>query len=1010
MSRQASASRIALDEVFVFRMKALHSILAPLMYDSLKNRLAKDKAFKQKYEEWVKKQGWTLNEERHRNIADQATYILINKILFYKALERKKNLPPLTKKEKVTELLETMRECFEAALKIDYRAVFQRDPIYDEIPLTPEAAQRLNILIEEVSEYDLSKMKRDVIGTLYEKLIPKDERRTLGQFYTPPQIVELIVRMCVRNPDDKVLDPGCGSGGFLVASYDRLLKWKGKTETDEETHQEILSQIWGVDINKFPAHLATINLANQNLESLSDHINVIVSDFFDIKEPKQRVLAPWSVASLNNRRKEVEIPIFDAIVANPPYTRHQDIPKFQKEKIRLVSLNGKKVKFDARAGIYAYFFLHGINFLRNGKRMGMIVSNAWLDVSYGKDLQRFFLEHFKIIAIIEADRRVFTDAEVNTVVVILEKANSKTMKDDRDKNLVKFVRVKKRVEIDQIIDAVKTYNYYHEDDRIRVYPKAQAELWEEGYNEEKKRYEGTMWGAKYLRAPKIFFRIIEKGRNKLKKLDEVTEVETYLNTGGADDYFFVQELSKEKEEADILNLKYNKKFSVENEFVNDFIESPRELESITVSTQRFNKKLFRVPIELSPSKLRKKKAWKYINFGSNQGFDRVSGRKGKKRWYILPPQAYDGAEILVPCRIGEMHAIFYNPKKIISHRFYRLKTLKKNMTKPMVLLLNSTLSYLCLELFRNPMTGGGVLDIGKPAISSILVIEPKSLADKTDQFNGFLKRKTMTVFQECGIDRNKPTHEQEPRPLPDRKKLDDIIFDILGLSREERLEVYRALIDLVRRRITKSREIGVLVGPEIEHKKPWPLSSKELEEIVTLLQLSKVGRLTEEQESTLGRRAGKVVRDLAYEIIRLRHEPMSVNEVAQKILDIGDDILNLAGYYKVISEVMGRKTTPKQVIRDLLSIWRDQPEGIQKTISRLLSGDGRFLQIERSLFGLNEWSPNELFQIYVQLVSKYRTTNNEKKETFKSQAINLLESGEVNFPDKKGLIQTLRRL
>jgi len=210
--------------------------------------------------------------------------------------------------------------------------------------------------------------------------------------------------------------------------------------------------------------------------------------------------------------------------------------------------------------------------------------------------------------------------------------------------------------------------------------------------------------------------------------------------------------------------------------------------------------------------------------------------------------------------------------------------------------------------------------------------------------------------------------------------------------------------------MTKAKDIGVLVGPEIEREKPWPLSSKELEEIVTLLQLSKVGKLTEEQESTLGRRAGTVVRDLAYETIRLRHEPMSVKEVAQRILDIEDDVLSLAGYYEVISKVMGRKTTPKQVIRDLLSIWRDQPEGIAKTVSRLLSGDGRFLQIESGLFGLKEWSPNELFQIYVQLVSKYRTTDYEKKETFKGEAVRLLESGEVEFPDKDGLIQTLRRL
>jgi len=137
---------------------------------------------------------------------------------------------------------------------------------------------------------------------------------------------------------------------------------------------------------------------------------------------------------------------------------------------------------------------------------------------------------------------------------------------------------------------------------------------------------------------------------------------------------------------------------------------------------------------------------------------------------------------------------------------------------------------------------------------------------------------------------------------------------------------------------------------------------------------------------------------------------MMVNELSRKVLNIEDTILKLAGYFEVISEVMGRKVPPKQVVRELLSIWRDQPEGIERTVSRLLSGDGRFLQIESNLFGLKEWSPNEFFQIYVQLVSKYRTTDYEKKETFKGEAIRLLESGEVNFPDKEGLIQTLRRL
>ncbi len=269
------------------------------------------------------------------------------------------------------------------------------------------------------------------------------------------------------------------------------------------------------------------------------------------------------------------------------------------------------------------------------------------------------------------------------------------------------------------------------------------------------------------------------------------------------------------------------------------------------------------------------------------------------------------------------------------------------------------------------------------------------------------ERSIGSIFEEIGAEKLEDVSLEKIRL--DRKELDDIIFDLLGLSTEDRLNVYRAILDLVSRRITKAKDIGVLVGPEIEHEKVGALSSKELEEVVTLLQLSKLGKLTEEQESALGHRAGAIVRDLAYQIIKLRHEPMDVKEVTPRILDIRDDVLILAGYYELIREVMGGKTTPQKVVRNLLEVWRKRPEGVERTILSLLSGDNRFLPIESGLFGLREWSPNELFQIYVQLVSKYRIMDPEKKEIFKGEAIGLLESCEVDFPDKEGLIQTLRR-
>jgi hypothetical protein len=49
--------------------------------------------------------------------------------------------------------------------------------------------------------------------------------------------------------------------------------------------------------------------------------------------------------------------------------------------------------------------------------------------------------------------------------------------------------------------------------------------------------------------------------------------------------------------------------------------------------------------------------------------------------------------------------------------------------------------------------------------------------------------------------------EQKPNPLPDRKALDDVVFDILGLSQDERNEVYWSVCELVKNRLEKTRNV-----------------------------------------------------------------------------------------------------------------------------------------------------------------------------------------------------------
>ena len=183
-----------------------------------------------------------------------------------------------------------------------------------------------------------------------------------------------------------------------------------------------------------------------------------------------------------------------------------------------------------------------------------------------------------------------------------------------------------------------------------------------------------------------------------------------------------------------------------------------------------------------------------------------------------------------------------------------------------------------------------------------------------------------------------------------------------------------------------------------------------LEAIFSSYKLLKKGELSRREERLLRNRTKEVIRELAREIITSRHEPMTAKEVTQELLNIRNEVLKSAGYLDAIKKVIGEEITPQQFIRNLLCICQNGKERMEKTISRLLSWDEGLFKTDDGLFWSYSWSPEEIFQKCAQLASKYRVKDKEMKEFYKKEAISLLQSGLVNYPDKDELIQTLRRL
>ena len=197
--------RTPVDWVFIIRLRSFINWLAPYLVPIIKQKLSKDKDFIKKYQEFAKDVG----EVPPQAFAREVAYTLMNKIIFYKILERYYGLPKLeaVPARNGTDFIRILNEYFAEAVKVtkDFEPVFFSG-IYDIVPLPDDefVLEEVNAFIEEMGRYRLEEIEADVVGFIYETLIPEEERHQLGQFYTPPQIAELITKWAIRSPDDKV--------------------------------------------------------------------------------------------------------------------------------------------------------------------------------------------------------------------------------------------------------------------------------------------------------------------------------------------------------------------------------------------------------------------------------------------------------------------------------------------------------------------------------------------------------------------------------------------------------------------------------------------------------------------------------------------------------------------------------------------------------------------------------------------------------------------------------------
>ncbi|HHT9123645.1 MAG TPA: HsdM family class I SAM-dependent methyltransferase, partial [Candidatus Wunengus sp. YC63] len=838
LQREGHLHLIDVDSTFfVHILTESAKTLVTHIHQSLVTKMGKDKRFKEGLFDWAVRQAIANYDDLafYRAVSRQVIYRLLGKILFYLTLRRfRSDLPAMHLTDiNQSQINERLKEYFEMARKIDYQAVFEED-FTDSIPIPPSGVEPLITLIEDLNRFNFSCMPHDVVGNVFEKLIPPEDRHNMGQYFTREELVDLINAFCIQTVDAKVIDPTCGSGTFLIRGYDRL------KNMGEKSHTTLLSNLWGVDVAHFPAELATINLYRQNLSDYRNFPRIVSKDFFDVKPGDAFKFPPPKDTGEADFMIPEKLPAFDAAVGNFPYIRQELIEKRvkgYKEKLGttlweewkpeyLDLFEGQNIKLSGQADIYAYLFFHTARFLKeDGGRMGIVTSNSWLDVAYGYELQRFFLKKFKIVAILESRCEPwFEEAAINTVVTILERIPSKTAVSEecRDNHLVKFVKIKKRLKelipwdmklegmrrwggLDKIVHKIEKTGSEHfelkgtkientlqgiatyEDDAFRIRVISQGELFKNLESAGKT----VKWGQ-YLRAPDVYFEILEKCKDKLVPLKEVAEVRFGIKTG-INEFFH---LASEKVDH----------WRIEEDFLFPLVTSPKEIEMIRIDPKSVEFKAF--VCSKAKKELREARylgALKYIEWGEKQRtkergghkkggtvFPEVPSVQGRPIWYDLGEPA--PGDFVINRFIGERLFFPINKAKVLIGDIAFVGDLKNRKDFEIFsVILNSTIISMSVELNGRVGLGEGLLTFYGPDIVDLPVINPNIISAEKKKgiikaFEHLLTRPILPIFEEV--------------KMKDRQRLDSLVLEAIGLDPKKYLKpIYDGICELVRERI-----------------------------------------------------------------------------------------------------------------------------------------------------------------------------------------------------------------
>lgn len=328
-----------------------------------------------------------------------------------------------------------IQDLFSSRVVRKYPTIFeQRDA---EIDLKPSV---IAYVVTQLQGYSLLASPVDVKGVAYEEIVGSNLRGDRGEFFTPRNACRMAVTMLNPQPDERVLDPSCGTGGFLITAMNHALEhieyeerdqWVRFNDGTEAERQELyrrrseyLSQcVLGIDLNPSLVRAAKMNMVMNNDGSGG------LWQANTLESPHR-----WN----SDLRSHVALGSIDVIVSNPPFGTKipiDDVDTLSQYELAAnwdVDANGRwTIRRDVHGNPVLkksqppeiLFIERCLQLLKPGTgRMAMVIPNGILNNPGLAYLRYWLVTHAQILAVVDMHRDLFQPAnDTQTSMVLMRR-------------------------------------------------------------------------------------------------------------------------------------------------------------------------------------------------------------------------------------------------------------------------------------------------------------------------------------------------------------------------------------------------------------------------------------------------------------------------------------------------------------------------------------------------------------------------------------------------------------